>query len=368
MSEILNFILTLVRNWLNSTLFHKSTSLEGRRYIPSVNATEPLKICDPVNDIFFLKTHKCASSSLQNIFMRFGQKHNLTFVLPSWGNYLGYPRKFYRDLMVPHPSGTYNIFCHHTRWNDVEIRAIMPKAKFISVLRHPATVLESFYSFSKFQKRYHVNFDTFIQNPKKYNVKALRATPPSRNTMLYDFGLDTMQFEDVQSIQMKIDKIKQAFDLIMIAERFDESLILLRDLLCWSWDDVVVFKQNSRIKTVSLTALQTDLVEKWSWADMMLYKTFYNIFEEKVHQYGAARMQRDLAILRNLTTLTFNHCVDDLVRKNEILDPKFKSWSADVYNFKLKSNDSKCFDLAKSELPFTTELKRKIWPDRKFIV
>ena len=45
--------------------------------------------CTRVKKIAFLKTHKCASSTVQNILMRFGVKYNLNFVLPSKANYLG---------------------------------------------------------------------------------------------------------------------------------------------------------------------------------------------------------------------------------------------------------------------------------------
>ena len=38
--------------------------------------------CREKTKIVYLKTHKCASSSLQNIFLRFGEKRNLNFVLP----------------------------------------------------------------------------------------------------------------------------------------------------------------------------------------------------------------------------------------------------------------------------------------------
>ena len=58
--------------------------------------------CTATQKIVFLKTHKvtiivahsingqlnvfqCASSSLQNIFLRFGEKHNLNFALPIKG-------------------------------------------------------------------------------------------------------------------------------------------------------------------------------------------------------------------------------------------------------------------------------------------
>ena len=38
---------------------------------------------DIVTKIVFLKTHKTASSTLQNILMRFGEKMDLKFALPS---------------------------------------------------------------------------------------------------------------------------------------------------------------------------------------------------------------------------------------------------------------------------------------------
>ena len=46
------------------------------------------KNCMKKQKVGFLKTHKCASSSLQNILMRYGLNNNLNFVLPSAGNYI----------------------------------------------------------------------------------------------------------------------------------------------------------------------------------------------------------------------------------------------------------------------------------------
>ena len=42
------------------------------------------------------------------------------------------------------------------------------------------------------------------------------------------------------------------FDLVLILERFDESLVLLQDLMCWPTEDIVYLKQNERIATGSL--------------------------------------------------------------------------------------------------------------------
>ena len=50
---------------------------------------DPSPECQETTKIVYLKTHKCASSSIQNILFRFGLKNQLTFALPSTGNYLG---------------------------------------------------------------------------------------------------------------------------------------------------------------------------------------------------------------------------------------------------------------------------------------
>ena len=48
---------------------------------PSASVVKPV-----VTKITFLKTHKTASSTLQNVLLRFGEKRNLTFALPKNGN------------------------------------------------------------------------------------------------------------------------------------------------------------------------------------------------------------------------------------------------------------------------------------------
>ena len=48
---------------------------------PLINVAKPL-----ITKIIFLKTHKTASSTLQNVLLRFGEKRNLTVALPKKGN------------------------------------------------------------------------------------------------------------------------------------------------------------------------------------------------------------------------------------------------------------------------------------------
>lgn len=53
------------------------------------------KNCTPKDQIVFLKTHKCASSTIQNILLRRAVQENFNVALPMVGNYLG--RYMYRS-------------------------------------------------------------------------------------------------------------------------------------------------------------------------------------------------------------------------------------------------------------------------------
>ncbi|CAG2062701.1 unnamed protein product, partial [Timema podura] len=121
------------------------------------------------NNIFFLKTHKCASSTVQNILMRMGSKHGLTFVLPPTGNYLGNPQPFIPALIGPTlvtPDRKYNIFTHHTRYNVTAMREVMYEdAPFVTIMREPVSLFESLYSYYGMSGFYNMNLTQFLRKP-----------------------------------------------------------------------------------------------------------------------------------------------------------------------------------------------------------
>ena len=59
---------------------------------------------------------------------------------------------------------------------------------------------------------------------------------------LVEFGLGLDSLYDQAAVKRKIGEVDAQFDLVMIAERFDESMVLMADLLCWDLADVVNLK------------------------------------------------------------------------------------------------------------------------------
>ncbi|XP_077137886.1 uncharacterized protein LOC143804026 [Ranitomeya variabilis] len=81
------------------------------------------KSCQPKNNIFFLKTHKTASSSIMNILFRYGEFHNLTFAFPTHEAHYSYPSFFRASYVNGFSEKTkkiFNIMCHHMRFKITE--------------------------------------------------------------------------------------------------------------------------------------------------------------------------------------------------------------------------------------------------------
>ncbi|KAK7067207.1 Galactose-3-O-sulfotransferase [Halocaridina rubra] len=71
--------------------------------------------------------------------------------------------------------------------------------------------------------------------------------------MTFDLGYGPDTFYDDDKINTMISDLAETFDLVLIAERLDEGLIMLRHALCWSVEDLISFRKNVRSKQLVLS-------------------------------------------------------------------------------------------------------------------
>ena len=150
---------------------------------------------------------------------------------------------------------------------------------YVTVLRNPADQFESTYKYYRFESVYQTDVKGFVQNYVKQN-KQLRPARVRRifgpNQQLYDLGLEKDQLKNVTAVKDKIREVEDNFDLVMITEDFDASLVLLSELLCLPLRNVTSLKKNERTESAKVK-LDTDTREalsRWLWADQMLYDHF----------------------------------------------------------------------------------------------
>ncbi|XP_064464654.1 galactosylceramide sulfotransferase-like isoform X2 [Ornithodoros turicata] len=378
--------------------------------------------CTPQLSVCFLKTHKCASSSIQNIMLRFGDGHDLSFVLPPASNYLGHPAPFHRSMAptLANTSGYFDLLVHHARFNEAEMRHVLaPGAKFVTIVREPAELFESLYSYYDLVKQFrvpHTRADRHTvlrawarQRLAGKQLGAVADSPPSADTrgwyrtkvslerltssnvsmawvrqrlarkprdklglnqMSFDLGLHPSQFNDLNAVQNFIRRIDSAFDLVLVAERIRESLVLLKDLLCWTTDDVVTFRHNSRAAPFRnlLTAHGRARLRELNAADTFLYDHFAKRLDERIRQFGLERMQREVKRLDERTKFWYSRCVSGVQPVRHLIKQikgvskqNRRYWTnAKVVGFQARdSRSTECHRYLTLELVFTDEIRKR---------
>ena len=285
------------------------TALAADRYKKLLNINNNSnKYSSKVTKIGFLKIHKCASSTLQNILIRFAIFNKLNVVLPQKGSqfhsieYVSDPdARFNRSMIEDTPwnlAGMPNdIFCLHSIWNYAEVSANLGEgAVYFTMIRHPVELFRSFWDYFNYGEYYNMTLQQFSQaidtSMGKQEIKIKH--PFARylhHGLLCDFGIPEQKLKDKKFIDEKISEIDDNFDLILIQERFDDSIILLKDLLFWDNTDLLHLKLNYMSSTKSkLTEETIKSLSSYLEADIRVYDYFYKKFEQKVQAFGENRL------------------------------------------------------------------------------
>ena len=253
----------------------------------------------------------------------------------------------------------YDILAHHTIWNQQEVQKIMPNdTVYISILRNPVDLFESLYSYAELGKVYNKSLEEFALADKESGPLSQRAFGHlGQNQMLYDFGMNISQFQNLKAINEKIHEIETKFDLIMIAERFDESMILLKHLLNWTTEDVNSLKQNAREsgQRTKLSVKARNRLTDWLKGDQMLYNYFYEIFDNKVKNFGSGMMTKELSSLVSTREFMKNQCSIS-AKKSSNLQGVLKPYGK-VIGYHTDLNNAECLGFATAENPFTDILR-----------
>ncbi|XP_078390029.1 galactose-3-O-sulfotransferase 2-like [Cetorhinus maximus] len=340
----------------------------------------PWKPCQSKTHVMFLKTHKTASSTILNILYRFGEARNLTFALPNSYQF-GYPYlfstrkiKYYSSIKMQE----YHIICNHMRFFRPQVEKVMSKGTFyFSILRNPVTLAESAFTYYKgsstaFKKV--ESLEQFLSAPWKYYAARDRGNQYARNLMWFDFGFDHNANDTKDYVDLVLKEIGGTFHLILLSEYFDESMVLLKDALCWEFDDVVSFKLNfrSNVTVRKLSDETVGRVKAWNSLDWQLYLHFNRTFWQRVEEYGWQRMRNDVLLLQEKRKRLMDLCLQGSspVEASQIQDKNIKPFQygrAQIMGYNLNPNldnssREKCLRMVMPELQYKDLLDAKLFP------
>ncbi|XP_064464300.1 galactosylceramide sulfotransferase-like [Ornithodoros turicata] len=303
--------------------------------------------CQPARNIVYVKTHKCASSTLYNILQRYILKHRLNKVMSKdSGVYIGHPVHFQPSFVIDMRDYNLsnNILTDHMRFDKPKVARMMPDdSLYVTTLRKPEEGFESLFSCCNFETHLGKCLEDFVNDVdiitrlKEHRVGYGRF---GLNQMSFDLGFRSKDVDNATAVDELVKSVGETFHLVMVADRLDESLILFKHLACWTTEDIVAFKVNSRMDDykVPMTPHVRERLRALNHVDQKLYEHFSTVLDEKVRTFGVRQMAEEVRELRTLREKYHDLCVEAEVGLSTLT----KGVGKQALGFKLKDDSERC--------------------------
>jgi len=178
--------------------------------------------------------------------------------------------------------------------------------------------------------------------------------------MAFDAGLNPKYFRSELAVDKLIMQMEEQFNLVMISEHMESSLVLLADMMCWPLEDMTFIKLNVQpsnlSRTYTLNKEDREKLREMNWADMKIYKHFLRKFRLRVRQFGEDRMKEQERRLKRRNRQLEAECVERVL----VPEPKLKednSFAVNTYELKLNAPEI-CHLMVMPELNFTDFIRQ----------
>lgn len=326
------------------------------------------------NYLLFIKTHKTGSSTAINLFQRFAFLNNLTVALPRNDDvFLGWPRLLTNildvTLSLPNNSTKFNYVINHIIYRTDLIPSLFPAEPVkVTLVREPVQQIRSSFNYynilheegdttTSVVKRMELFFSDPVRFDSSYYMDNWFVKSRTRNPQLADLGLPYDKMNNMTLIDQHVSMIISDFNLIMVADMMDESLVLLKRLMRWQLIDILYEKKYSLPYIGKDEIISEELESKinsWVLGDNLLYwKAKEVLFRLMANEKN---FKEELLNFREINMQVESYCrsFDD---KHELVVPETP------WNTELTINISFCKNYLRKERPFTRLLQSKQRPD-----
>ncbi|KAL3836355.1 hypothetical protein ACJMK2_021788 [Sinanodonta woodiana] len=299
--------------------------------IPKKVTTEPsiltsiknIDVGNEVRHVAFIKVYKAASSTAQNVFLRFGWARNLTFVLSSTRSKFGYSNvissteSLTKSNILPKPNGKhFDIQCSHIIYNKSAFEYFLPNDTiYIGIVREPYEQYKS--TLHYYRPRYifkNIKGDfpasIYIRDPLKYEPRSI---------FKYKFNSS--------EVRLILETLASEFKLVIISEQMEESIVLMRRYLHWNMKDIVFLDQNVAFNKKDNRLVRPHdrhLYRQWAKLDYALYDFFLRRLRAQIRDQGPD-FDDELILLKEVRKDTSIFCLND-PKEDEFIPINESKW------------------------------------------
>ena len=263
---------------------------------------------------------------------------------------------------LPPPGGKhFEMLCNHVIYSRDAFRTFLPNDTiYIGILREPYEFFKSTLNYLKpgyLYNRIKTNIPAsdYLKNPLRYEPKSPMFSF-TNNRMAVEFGcpVAVLSSGDKTKIVEFIKNVDADFKLVIIAEQFEESVVLMRRYLHWSTKEILYLDKNiarHKNETKLVGPYDRQMYKRWAKVDYALYEYFFKRLRDQIREEGYD-FDEELLHFKEIRKMTSEFCSGDSDRTGARLVVQESKWSV---GFEVTSYD--CDLLKTSEIPFVQNIR-----------
>lgn len=268
------------------------------------------------------------------------------------------------------PAGKHHeILCNHVVYNRASFRKYMPNdTVYVGILREPYEFFKSTLNYLKPGYIYNkiktsIPASDFLKDPMKYEPRSSLFSF-TNNRMAVEFGCpdNVIKSNDKHKILEFIKGIDEDFRVVIIAEHFEESIVLMRRYLRWSTKDILYNDKNiskRKNETKLVGPYDRQMYKRWARIDYALYEHFYKRLRDQIREEGYD-FDDELLHFREVRRMVSEFCTGDYKKSGAKLAVAASKWSK---AFEVVGDD--CDLIRKQEIPFVQDIRFRQYGSRE---
>lgn len=290
------------------------------------------------NSILFLKTFKTGSSSFANLLHNYIIRNNKSGIVNT-DTFYRFNKKSEQTKILnriiswngeKHPN--FEVFVDHAIFDPFMYKIVQNSYnQILTIFRHPVNRFISSWNHclgrNHFIKNKNINnISQFLQTAlldENFRKRATFTHPRwSLNSVCQQIVPDMLK-NGVDKFN-NIEKIRNGQWLVLILERFDESLLVLKYAYNLTWEDLVYMKMKSnkgKKNDESINEDEKKILEELNKCDLKLYKIAYKVFDlrlNEIYKGNKTAIENDIKLMNKIIREEIEKCKDQKIGEKSL--------------------------------------------------
>jgi len=105
-----------------------------------------------------------------------------------------------------------------------------------------------------------------------------------------------------------VEEVKEDIDAVILLHKWEESLVILKDLICMEWIDIISVSEHVTLEKDSLSTRALFELQKLLEPEYILYNFFLDFQAKKVKQYGLDRLKFQVKLFERESENLLHNC------------------------------------------------------------